>query len=322
MESRRGFYAPWRSSCSSEIRPVSLQMAGRYLRKSPRIAIVLCAATLLLSLPLSSCFVRRRVVKLPGTPPSTPLLTATKDELIARVHRLADPIQSFSMRMSMSPSVGSLYAGEVKDYATLGGYILFRRPDDIRVLAQDPVVSSTVVDMVSSGNNFRVYIPSKNWFIEGKNDAPGDSKNRLENLRPEAFLTSLIINPPDSAENFTVLEEDTNERESEYILLMIRRDLNNPWLVRTLHFDRRDLNIFRQETYDPSGSVLSDTRYSGWKPYDGIPFASSIDIKRPQDHYELIINVLSMRMNPPDVTPEKFVLNQPPGSELQRLPRQ
>ncbi len=221
----------------------------------------------------------------------------------------------------MSPSVGSLYAGEVKDYATLGGYILFRRPNEIRVLAQDPVVSSTVVDMVSSRNDFRVYIPSKNWFIEGKNDAPRTSKNRLENLRPEAFLNSLIMNPPDSKEDFTVLQEDTNERQSEYILLIIRRDVSNPWLVRTIHFDRRNLDIFRQETYDPSGSVISDTRYSGWKLYDGVSFASSIDIKRPQDHYEVMLEVVSLRMNPPDVTPDKFILNQPPGTELQHLPR-
>src|SRR5579872_1550213 len=113
-------------------------------------------------LPISSCFVRKRVVAPAGYRPSATLISATKDELIERVHRIADPLQSFDMRMEMSPSVGSLYVGEVKDYATLGGYILFKKPDDIRVLGLDPMIGSTVFDMASLADTFRIHIPSKN----------------------------------------------------------------------------------------------------------------------------------------------------------------
>ncbi len=229
-----------------------------YFHQDPRWAAFVC----LCILPLSSCFVRKRVVTAPGYRPGATLITATKDELIERVHRIADPLQSFNMRMEMSPSVGSLYVGEVKDYATLGGYILFKKPDDIRVLGLDPVIGSTVFDMVSLGDTFRIYIPSKNRFIEGRNDAPPTSKKQLENLRPVAFLTSLIIQPPDGTADITLLEEDTNEREAVYILLIIRRGAGEPWLVRTLHFDRHNLEIVRQKTFDSSGSVLSDTKYS------------------------------------------------------------
>ena len=273
-------------------------------------------------LPLSSCFVRKRVVIPPGYRSSAILISATKDELIERLHSMADPLQSFSMRMEMSPSVGSLYVGEVKDYATLGGYVLFKKPDDIRILGLDPVLGSTVFDMVSSAETFRIYIPSKNRFIEGRNDAPPTSKKQLENLRPAAFLTSLMIQPPDTKTDITLLEEDTNEREAIYILLIVRRGADEPWLVRTVHFDRHNLEITRQKTFDPLGSVLSDTRYSGWKDYGGISFPSEIDVKRPQDHYEVMLHVLTMKINAADVTPDKFILNQPPGSELQQLSKQ
>ena len=279
---------------------------------------MLCLAIM----PLCGCFVRKRVVTPSGSRPGTPLLTATKNELIERVHRIADPLESFTMRMDMSPSVGSLYVGEVKDYATLGGYIVFRKPDAIRILGQDPVISSTVFDMVSSGQTFRIHIPSKNQFIEGRNDVPPHSTKQLENLRPVAFLTSLIILPPDPKADITLLEEDTSERESVYILLIIRREAEEPWLVRTLHFDRHSLEITRQKTFDFSGGVLSDTKYSDWKNYGGVLFPSVIDIKRPRDHYEVLLNLRSIRMNAEDVTPEKFVLNQPPGTELQQLPTQ
>jgi hypothetical protein len=221
--------------------------------------------------------------------------------------------------MDMSPSVGSVYVGEVKDYATLGGYILFRKPDGIRILGSDPLLASTVFDMVSLGEIFRIHIPSKNRFIEGRNDAPPHSRKQLENLRPVAFLTSLIIQPPDPKTDIVLLEEDTSERESVYILLIVRRDQDEPWLVRTLQFDRQNLEIIRQKTFDASGSILSDTKYSDWKTYDGVPFPSEIDIKRPQDHYEVIVNALSIRMNAEDITPDKFILNQPPGTELEQL---
>ncbi len=284
-------------------------------RRGPGFAALLC----LLIVPLSSCFVRKRVVVQPGYRPSAPLLSATKDELIERVHRIADSLESFNMKVQMSPSVGSLYVGEVKDYATLGGYILFRKPNDIRVLGLDPVLGSTVFDMVSVAETFRIHIPSKNRFIEGRNDVPATSKKQLENLRPVAFLTSLIIQPPDAQADITLLEEDTNEREAVYILLIIRRGADEPWLLRTLHFDRHNLEILRQKTFDSVGGVLSDTKYSGWKDYAGIPFPSEIDIKRPRDHYEVILNATAIKINTSDVTPEKFVLNQPPGTELQQL---
>ncbi|HSR06464.1 MAG TPA: DUF4292 domain-containing protein, partial [Bryobacteraceae bacterium] len=102
-------------------------------------------------------------------------------------------------------------------------------------------------------------------------------------------------------------------------LLIIRRGTEEPWLVRTLHFDRHNLEIVRQKTFDSSGSVLSDTKYSTWRDYAGVSFPSEIDIKRPQDHYEVLLNVRALKINSEDLTPEKFILNQPPGTELQEL---
>lgn len=122
-----------------------------------------------------------------------------------------------------------------------------------------------------------------------------------------------MIQAPDPDADITLLEEDTNEREAVYILLIVRRGRDEPWLVRSLHFDRHDLQIVRQKTFDSSGGVLSDTKYSGWKVYGGISFPSEILIQRPQDHYEVMLNVVNMR------TAEKFILNQPSGTQLRQL---
>jgi hypothetical protein len=271
-----------------------------------------------LFIPVSSCFVRHRVIAAPRGRAGGPLKTATARELIQRIHNITDPVQSFFMRVRMSPSVGSLYEGKITDYATLGGYILFQKPDSIRILGLDPVMDSTVFDIASVGDTFHVYIPGKNEFIEGSNSAPVTSSNTLEKLRPIAFLTSLMIYPPDPVTDITLLEEDTTGGEATYILLFIRRDPADR-LVRSLQFDRHTLQIVRQKAFDTSCSVVSDTMYSNWRSYGNIAFASEIDIKRPQDHYEVLLTVLSMQVNSPDVTPEKFILKKPLGSELWQL---
>ena len=279
-----------------------------------KVALFVCLAVL----PFSSCFVRRRFVAPPGGRPGGPLLSATKNDLIQRIHNVADPMQSFLLRMDMSPSVGSLYEGEIKDYATLGGYILFQKPDRMRIVGLDPVMHMTVFDMVSAGDEFRMYIPNKNQFIEGNNSTPVASSNKLERLRPVAFLTSLLISPPDPTVDITLLEEVTTGGESTYILLFIQRDPIDR-LARSVYFDRHSLEIARQKTFDPSGGVVSDTLYSDWRRYGGISFPTTIDIKRPQDHYEVRLTVTSMKMNTADVTPQKFILDQPQGSELRQL---
>ncbi len=269
---------------------------------------------------LAGCFVRKRVLTPPpGTPANRPILTATKDELLERIRAAFDPIQNFDMRADMSPSVGSVYTGALTDYATIRAYVLFKRPDDIRVIGLDPLVhSTTIFDMVSTGNDYRVSIPSKDEFIEGDNNAPPSSKNKLENLRPAAFLQSMIIEPPGAGE-LTVLEDDTDETKAVYIVEMLREDQGGLRLLRSVFFNRYTLEISRQKTFDAQGGIVSETRYSDWKPFGGVPFPSVIVIRRPLDGYEVTMDVLDLKVNTPEVTAEKFVLEQPAGSHLTRL---
>lgn len=273
--------------------------------------LVVCLAGL-----LSSCLVQHRRVAPPGNVLNRPLLVATKDELIERVHRAFDPIRSFNMRADMAPSVGKLYGGEFTDYATVRTYVLFLRPDNIRVLGLDPVVhSATIFDMVSTGPDFRVHIPSKNRFILGDNNAPPSSTHPLENMRPEAFLNSMIIAPPAPSDT-TLLEDDTDESKAVYILFVIDGSAGSLRLRRAVYFDRYTLAIVRQKTFVPNGDILSETRYADWKPYGEISYPSVIEIRRPIEGYEVTMTVVEMTINPPDLAPSKFVLAQPAGAQV------
>jgi hypothetical protein len=173
---------------------------------------------------------------------------------------------------------------------------------------------------VSIGNDFRVSIPLKDLFLEGRNDAPpSSSQNKLENLRPAAFLTALLIKPPDPKTDLTLLEDDTNETKAVYILMMVERSGDDLKPVRNVYFDRYTLDIARQKTFDPDGYITSDTTYLNWKEYGGRKFPGLIDIQRPKDGYEVILTVMDLKLNTPEVTAEKFVLNPPPGAQVRTL---
>ena len=279
----------------------------------------LLAALILFSFSFSGCLVRRRVVVPQGQRIPRPALTATKEELIQRIHLVSDPIQSFTMKTDMSPSIGMLYGGRVTDYPTISGFILFLKPRNIRVVGLDPVIHSTAFDMASTGEEFRVSIPSKSTFIESRNDAPANSTNKLENLRPAAFLDALLINAPDPQNDITFMEDDTNETKAIYILMMIRHQGLRYYPVRNVYFDRYTLQINRQKTFDRDGNILSETRYSDWNTHNGVLFPESIDIQRPKDGYEVVLKVTDLKMNDPAVTAQKFVLNPPAAAQIKRL---
>ena len=263
------------------------------------------------------CFVRRRAVPTALTGQTRPLLTATKDELVQRVNGISEPIQDFSMKVDLSPSILNPAKGSATDYATVSAYVLFRKPADIRILGQDPVIATTIFDMVSTGNEFRVSIPRKKRFIIGSNDAPETSENTLENLRPAAILTALLIQPLDPASNLTVLEDDAER--ALYILIVVRRQQDQLTLARNVYFDRYTLQVTREKMFDATGRLVSDTKYSDWKTYDRATFPSQIDIQRPKENYEVQLSLVTMKMNSPDVTAEKFALKQPPDTQLQEV---
>ncbi len=271
------------------------------------------------SLFSSACLVRHRVVAPPGQPEHKPLLTADKAGLIRRLHGISDAIQSFSMKVEMAPSVGSLHGGTVTDYPTINGYVLYRQPDQIRVIGLDPVVHGTAFDMLSTGNKFVVSIPARNQFVEGTNDAPANSPNKLENLRPEAFFGALMIKPPKAPPDLTVFEDDTDDARAAYRLLLLRGSGEDLHLERTIYFDRYTLQITRQITFDAAGNIKGDTKYSNWKVYNGFLFPSVIDMQRPIDGYELVLTVTDLKINTPEVTDEKFVLTQPPNAKVRVL---
>jgi hypothetical protein len=275
--------------------------------------------SILLGLP--SCVVRRRVVAQRGGKARQGLLVADKATLLDVVAREYNAVRDFSATVDMTPALGSAEKSRITEYKEVRGFILFRRPADIRIIGLFPVVRNKAFDMVSTGPDFKLYLPSRNRFVTGNNAIEEPSTNSIENLRPEHFLDALLVRPPDAKATKLVVENYTDEDDAFYILYEVRQnDRGDLQLVRSIWFGRTDLTMARQLIFDPAGNILTDARYSEWRAYDNIPFPAHIEINRPRDAYGVVIQIVKMDINK-GVSEDKFVLERPQGTTLQVIGR-
>ncbi len=280
------------------------------------------AARLLLSLALAAvvllapgCLVRKLKVIRPGIATTATLQSANLAALIDRLQASDRQIRTLTITTDMEPSLGSVIKGEVSELKDVRGYILLRKPNDIRVIGLYPVVRNRAFDMVSNGNDFQLYVPGKNKFIVGKNQLQQLSPNKLENLRPEHIFDALDVMPPRNGEQ-PVLENDTDEVHADYVVHMMKQAPGGPLLLyRNVWFDRVNLNVVRQEIFDASGDIVSDARYDKYDNVHGTPFPKQIVIMRPKDEYGVTLNILKVDINA-QLSNDKFALSQPAGSEL------
>jgi outer membrane lipoprotein-sorting protein len=277
-------------------------------------ALLVC----LISSTLCSCVVRRRIISRRGASRTPTLQVASLDAMVEAVSRQYRAIHDFSATVDMTPALGSAESSKITEYKDVRGYILFRQPASIRMIGLYPVVRSKAFDMASTGAGFKLFVPSKNLFITGPNDVVQPSANKLENLRPEHFLDALMVKPVDRSTETPVIENLTDEDEAYYVLLLIRQNAGQLHLARSIWFNRLNMQMERQLIFDNAGNILTDARYSEWKPWDSVAFPKHIEIDRPRDSYAVVLDVVKMDINK-GVTDDKFVLEQPEGSKLQTI---
>ncbi len=256
----------------------------------------------------------------PAGPPVA-LQMASKADLIAAYNRQATAVTSLNAGVTMTLTAGSQYTGVIKQYHQITGFILAQRPSSIRVIGQAPVVGTNIFDMVSDGETFEIFIPSQNKFIVGPANIERPSAKPIENLRPQHLINAVFLHA--IAADAPVLFEQEGQGTSQFYVLTVVRTGSGAtpqdWEIASrIWFDRADLSIARIETYDPGGELASDVRYSGWDNLGGVRYARQISLERPENDYRLDIGITKMTLNE-TITPDRFVLKQPPGTQLERV---
>lgn len=289
-------------------------------RSSPFWALVLLLAVL----PEMGCLFRTRPVE--ETYSKAPLKESTQTALIDSVNQQAQKIQSLQATVDIDTSVGGAKKGHVTDYKEIRGYVLARKPGMLHMIGLLPIVRTTAFDMVSDGRDFKLWIPPKNRFVIGSSEAHTRNPDQpMENIRPKDIYDALLILPIDTEneiavrENgFEILHDSKGHRvlQEDYELIVIRKKgANEGMLARKIVFSRTDLRPYRQYIYDEQGNLVTDARYANYKDYDGFSFASRIEIFRPQEEYDITLNMLKVEINKP-LRDDQFALQQPPGAEV------
>ena len=283
--------------------------------------LLLTAATF----PLSGCLFRTRTLDRQLS--NRPLKTATQQELIECVNTQAAKIQSMQATVDIDASAGDLKNGRITDYKEIRGYVLARKPAMLRMKGLLPLVRNTAFDMVSDGQEFKLWIPPRNKFVVGLNNADNYRPDkRLENMRPQYIYDALLI-PEVDRDEIAVLENgyetvlDSKKHRVEqpdYQLAVIRKGPQGWYLSRTIEFSRSDLLPHRQRIYDQQGNVATDAHYQNYKDYAGTTFPGTIEIERPRENYDITLSMVKLEINRA-LTDEQFALEQPPGADVVHL---
>lgn len=254
---------------------------------------------------------------------------ATREELLAKYNQIAMGVKTLNATVELKPTAGSRYSGVIEEYHEVKAFVLAARPAEIRVIGQAPVIGTTVFDMTSDGNTFRVSIPPKAKFLIGPVALERVSEKPIENLRPQHLFDALLW--PAIRKEEAVLFEEFNDETARYYVLTVLRGGYQTEILRKIWFDRRDLQESRLQTYGPKGLLLSDVHVSDWQPIvadqeqpanpmlNGVSaFPRAIRIDRPHDDYRLDLQINKLALNE-DVPEDRFKLEQPAGSELVRV---
>jgi outer membrane lipoprotein-sorting protein len=277
-------------------------------------------------LPLTGCLFRSRKVERQLS--AAPLRTATQQELVDAINTQAAKVQTMQATVDIDTSVGGANRGKVTDYKEIRGYVLARKPSMLRMIGLLPIVRNRAFDMVSDGTEFKLWIPPKNRFVVGRNDVQTPNpKQALENVRPQNIYEALLIRAIDPELEIAVLENGSERvldakrhpyDQPDYEIVVVRKGKIGWYLSRKIIFSRTDLEPHRQLIYDDRGVLVTDVRYGDYNDYDGISFPKQTEIERPQEEYDITLNIVKLELNKP-LTDEQFELQQPAGAEVVHL---
>jgi outer membrane lipoprotein-sorting protein len=276
---------------------------------------------------LSGCMFTTRKLPIPKAPLIT--RTATAEELVAHIDDRWNKLESLNVTVEIQASVLKSKEGLATDYTTFRGHILMRKPGMMRVLGQVPVLGTRMFDMASDGDNFTLFIPSKNKAVKGANTLKKKSANQIENMRPGFFFDAMVVRGLDPNDLYSVVSDTETVEDDvrkhlftvpEYILGISRSKPGTQQLtpVRVVVFHRDDLLPYQQDLFDSEGNLETEVDYADYRDFDSVKYPTTITIKRPLEEYQLVLTVESVQQNTP-LTDDQFQIKIPEGTPIQHL---
>src|SRR5882672_345365 len=170
-------------------------------RTSPFWALTLFLAVL----PTMGCLFRTRPVE--EIYSKAPLLETSQLALIDSINQQAETLRSLQATVDIDTSAGGAKKGHVTDYKEIRGYVLARKPAMLHMIGLLPIVRTTAFDMVSDGQDFKLWIPPRNRFVIGRNKVESHATDQpMESIRPQDIYDALLVHAIDPEHDIAVLE--------------------------------------------------------------------------------------------------------------------
>jgi hypothetical protein len=225
--------------------------------------------------------------------------------------------------MKVTLTYGKWESGLQEEYKGAPGYILLRKPDSLHLVVQNPITLTAIFDVLSVGDEFSAWIPSKFKFYKGRNsarelvaeDLPGGIPLRashiFEAIRPQIPM----IDPKD----LRISIEEIADKSAKYYILSVYKEGTLPRIstMRRIWIERSQMAISRQQIFVENGQMVGDIDYFGMAPMDGFFVPQSINMTRPEDGYALKMEFKaeSWKINK-GLKDEGFILSPPAGAEV------
>jgi outer membrane lipoprotein-sorting protein len=276
---------------------------------------------------LSGCLWSTRKLPVPKAPAVE--RKATPEELVSQLNQRWAALNSLNASVEIQASVLKSREGVARDYTSIRGIILIRKPEMLRVLGRVPVIGTRAFDMVSDGKNFMLWIPSKSVAFKGANTVKKKSANQLENLRPGFFLDSLVVRGLDPDDWYGVVADSETVTDAarkhlylipEYVLSISRHKPGSHELtpVRVVTFNRENLLPSQQDIYDNNGNLETQVSYREYKDFGVNKYPSRVIIKRPLEEVQIVLTIEKVAENQP-LTDDQFVLKPTEGTRIKNL---
>lgn len=262
-------------------------------------------------------------------------LNADAVQLVEAVNHRYDHVSSLTATVDFTASVGGAHKGKETDYTSIPGYIIFGKPQMLRVLGLVPVLRTHAFDLSSNGQTFTLLIPPKGRAIVGSTAMTEPTANPLENIRPGLFLDAILIHSISSEgivslTNSSVNTVDTKNKQlietPQYELTVLHPEPQSktsaPVQVfqaqRVIKFSRVDLMPSEQDIYNKDGDMETRIMYGPYQNFNGTLYPSAITIDRPLEEYRIAVAVHEVKFNL-SLPDGQFDQKVPSGYKVQRL---
>jgi outer membrane lipoprotein-sorting protein len=266
--------------------------------------------------------------RLPVPRPPAQTLTATPEELVARINQRWNDFENLTATVDIHLTLLKPQQGLATDWPDCRGWIVMQKPEYLRVVGQ--YLGARAFNMASDGKTFTVLIPLRNKAFTGPTTLTKRSENPFENIRPGFFFDAMMVRGLDPDDYYARISDTETIEDAakkhlytmpEYVLSITRHASDGSRLdkpVRVITFHRDDLLPSSQDLYDAQGNLESQVSYSAYMDFGGTQYPTKVVIRRPLEGLVISLTVEKVVKN--QKLPEgEFTVEIPPGTQVKHL---